>query len=357
MRGHDLRVQHLEVVYVSRLGSGNQRDVSETRWYHYALGHPAIHSIGFLATSALGWATLLGCIIAAVLFRLYIALAFLLLVPLTGALIFVIYGGRPRRLLVSKPSEFNRIVVVTEHMNSNEWKVFYGESTIVNSLLNRPLEPTQPGEASPAQLRALQSILRFLIFCQWAAAIGAATTKDWNSFFISFWVILCNVTHGFFIPPTGRTGEWAARCAKVRLQCYKTKLSSRRALLNTLAALNPDTFAETPDKGTDRTRLYAQGMTWMDPILKPSASRTAWEAATMDALNEVDSWGENDEEAAMKCRSSEPSPFGAQWNDRYQGRDTYWKPYISEGIYVTSKVRLAGSLPRRKVLRDEKASC
>lgn len=354
---NDLRVQHLEVVFVSRVGAGDNRDAFEARWYHYALGHPAIHSIGFIATSALGWVALLGCIIAAILFRLYIALAFLLLMPLTGILIFGIYGGRPRRLLVSRPSEYNRMVVVTEHMNSTEWTVFYGESTIVNSLLNRPLEPTQPDEASPARLRALQSILRLFILGQWAAAIGAATTKNWNSFFISFWVIFCNATHGFFIPPTGRTGDWAVRCAKVQLQRYKTKLSSRRALLNALVALNPDTFAETPGGGTDRTKLYAQGMTWMDPILKPSANRTAWEAATMDALNEVDAWGGDDEEVAAKCRNSEPSPFGAQWSDRYQGRDTYWKPFISEGIYVTSKVRFVGSLPRRKVPRDEKASC
>ncbi|KAK4224279.1 hypothetical protein QBC38DRAFT_24757 [Podospora fimiseda] len=344
MGGSDLRVQNLQVVFVSR-AQPKGRDMSKARWYHQTLGHPSMHSPSFLATAAIGWIALIGCTIGTLLLSLHIAATFLLLMPVTGIFVHLIHGGRPRRLLVNSMSDYDRMVVVSEHSNSADWTVFYGESTLVNSFLNRPLEPTKRvQEASSFQLKVLMFILRLLILAQWAAAIAAAATKDWNSFFICFWVVFCNTTHGFIIPPKGRTGDWVGRCAKMQLHCYKTRVSSRRALLSTLVALNPDTFAEKVGfKGEERATMFAEGMKWVDPILKPSGSRTMWEDGMREALNEV---AAGDPEDVPLGSLQKDRAFSAHWNEKY-GRE-FWKSFVSEGIYMATQIKLADDFQTRK---------
>ncbi|KAH6640306.1 hypothetical protein F5144DRAFT_559938 [Chaetomium tenue] len=129
---------------------------------------------------------------------------------------------------------------------------------------------------------------------------------------------------------------------------YTTTLSSRRALLSTLVALNPDTFAERDSK-EDRTGLSREGMAWADPILKPSGSRTAWEGAMREALNEVQAREPTAIVAEESFRAARPGPFSAQWNEKYKGGDCYWSPFMSEGIYMASKIKVEASLSGRRV--------
>lgn len=83
---------------------------------------------------------MLGTVIMSGILQCYLSLMFLIVVPATGIVIFFLYGSTPR-LLDESGSGYNRLVVVAEHMNAADWTVFYGENTIINSFLNRPLEP------------------------------------------------------------------------------------------------------------------------------------------------------------------------------------------------------------------------
>jgi hypothetical protein len=59
-------------------------------------------------------------------------------------------------------------------------------------------------------------------------------------------------------------------------------------LLNTIIALNPDTFSRSESKEQeDRTKLYEEAMRWSNPVLAPGNSRTKKEEATQTAMNET----------------------------------------------------------------------
>lgn len=346
MAGAALREQNLEIIHVCRtIPHGPRKTIA-------GLVYESIHSTRFWAVSTVGWMAFLACLAATVVLRLYFALAFLALMPATGLVVHAMYGGRPRRLLVDDASAYNRLVVVAEHMNAADWIVVYGESTLVNSLLNRPLEASGPKPASSAIAGVLRVALRSLILGQWAMAIAAAATKNWNSFFICFWVVFSISTHAYLIPPTSLAKDWLRSCAKVKLRRYQTQVSSRRALLNTLVALNPDTFPETSAPqglhGEDRTGFSKEGMRWIDPILKPTHSRTAWEGATREALEELSGLTPADLTSEL-YRSSEVNFLSAGWNSKYRGKECYWKKFITEGIYVAASIRRHDELFRRKV--------
>lgn len=341
------KMQNLDLIFISRAEGGLAKRRS--------LLLSAL-SVRFVATSVLGWVLLCACIVATAIFRLYVATAFLLLMPVTGAVVHVIYGDYPRLLYGDSRSSFKRMCIATEHAHSVNWTVFHGESTLVNSLLNRPLSPAGRGRATLTglSLRLAQLVLRGVILGQWALAIGAAATKGWDSFFICFWIFFCNAAHAYLIPPAVLVGDWARRCAGIELRRYRTKLSSPRAALNTLVTLNPDTFIITGEttngKGRELCRL---GLSWVDTFLKPSHSRTIWENATRDALNEV-AGRDPAELASGEFRRADPSPLSVQWNNDYSGRDCYWKPSIVEGIYMAAKIRQAAHLSGHS--RDE-SSC
>jgi hypothetical protein len=167
-----------------------------------------------------------------VILETYISLAFLILMPMTGTVVMLLYGINPRRLLINSASQFNRLVLVTQHENAMDWTIFYGESTIVNCLLNWPLEPVGPKKRATHTV-ALRMILRVFIVGQWALALAAAATQDWNAYFICFWISLCIFVHAYIIPPPGEAKEWMNSCAGIRMERYRTVLSSRRALLMT----------------------------------------------------------------------------------------------------------------------------
>jgi hypothetical protein len=140
-----------------------------------------------LCNIIIGWIILLGIITTRGILQCYLALVFLVVVPLTSSIAFSIYGSRPRALLVSDSSPYNRLILVAGYMYITDWMAFYGESTIVNSLLNRPLEPKGPKMSSSVST-LLRIVLRILVLGQWALALREAATKNWNSYRISFWV-------------------------------------------------------------------------------------------------------------------------------------------------------------------------
>jgi hypothetical protein len=309
-------------------------------------------SYGYLLVSAMGWIMLLGTIVMSGIFQCYLSLAFLVVIPVTGTVIFCLYGSTPRRLLVEDASEYNRLIVVAEHMNSMDWTVFYGESTIINSLLNRPLEPIGP-QVSRFVSISLRVVLRILILGQWGLVLGAAALKDWNAYFITFWITFCIFLHAYLIPPLMSTSDWMKFRANIKLDRYQTRLSSRRALINTILALNPDTFSWSNDmKLEDRTKLDKGAMRWVDPILAPSSSRTKWEDATRTAMDEALKTYSTEILASPAWQGGKGDVLGSDWNTAYplEGGN-YWKPFILEGIHMAAKIKEEAELSGRKVAK------
>lgn len=348
MKGDDLRLQKLEVIHVSRTQTRNPHQVSSSWLHHVFLDPWWMYSPRYLATATLGWATLLAMITMSAILKTYLSLAFFILMPLTGSVVFALYGANPRSLLVDKASRFNRLVLVTEHVNSTDWIAFYGESTIVNSLLNRPLSP-KGLMGLPTHTTFLRMILRVFILGQWALILGAAATKEWDAYFITFWIALCICLHAYVIPAQRQAKDWMKSCAGIEIERYQIQLSSRRALLNTVMALNPDTFALPPKaEQEDRTKLCEGAIKWIDPILERGPSRTKWEEATLEAMNErSQQFPPEDWEMVEKHKSSLPSE---KWKQDYQ--QYYWSPFIHEGIYIAEKIRQEAKLTKRMV-KDE----
>ncbi|GIC87633.1 uncharacterized protein Aud_004019 [Aspergillus udagawae] len=351
MSGTDLRIQNLEFVHVVRLENKKSHRETNTWLSRIFNSHGASTSLRYLVVSAFGWAIVLGMIVMSAILRCYLSLAFSAVALGTGLVTFILYGCQPRRLLVQDRSDYNRLVLVTEHMNSTKWIVFYGESTIVNSLLNRPLEPDGP-KPSLFLARCLFMALRFLILAQWAIAIGAAASKGWDAYFTTFWITFCIFSHAYLIPPRSIMKGWMHFNAGFQIKRFSTMLSSRRALLNVIIALNPDTFSWLSKEGREeRTKFDRGAMKWVDPILAPSPSRSEWEEATRQAINEATERYPNDETLVMQmCQDKEGKSLSSAWNSSYPAeRKYYWKPFILEGIYMAAKLRLEAKAPGRKL--------
>lgn len=77
------------------------------------------------------------------------------------------------------------------------------------------------------------------MLCQWAFAIGATTLKGLDSYFITFWIMFCVFSHAYLFPPESTLKNWMQTDAGVAMNRYQIQLGSRRALLNTILALNP----------------------------------------------------------------------------------------------------------------------
>lgn len=343
------RVNNLEVVYISRDDSHpssprHARAIRRLNPFHQA-------SWLYLLTTAAGWMLLVGMIVMSAILQTWLSLAFLALIPTTGAAIFYLHGGPPRRLLVQDRSDFVRLLVVSEHYNTADWRVIYGESTVVNSLLNRPLKK-EGVQLPPLTTAALRLVLRACIVGQWALAIGAAATKDWDAYFITAWIGFSIFSHAYLVPPASGARDWFRFQAGLRMRRFSTPLSSRRALINTIAALNPDTFAVDRSTGVrDASRFYAEGMRWIDPILAPSDNRTLWEEATRKAMAEAPEHLAGDDAAFKRFRGLPFDCLSPAWNDEFKDRGRcYWAKMIPEGIYMAAKLKRVGGLPDRQVL-------
>ncbi|OTA68493.1 hypothetical protein K449DRAFT_429349 [Hypoxylon sp. EC38] len=338
--GHDRRVQNLEIVHVYRRKS-HKRHRSSSYW----LRRIFLQSPWMNFANYFGWTILFAMIVMSIILQTYLSLAFLILMPVTGSVVFALYGTNPRRLLVDVPGNFNRLILVAEHENTMDWIVFYGENTIINSLLNRPLKPQGPTRQT-SQAVVLRMVLRVLILGQWALAIGAAAVKDWNAYFITFWIAFCIFMNAYVVPPQRGAKEWMKSHAGIQMERYRTRLSSRRTLLNTIIALNPDTFSLSPaTKQEDRTKFHDDAMKWIDPILIPGPNRARWLEATLKAMNDVARQSPSDNEEKEKNCSG--NFISKEWNEEYK-RD-YWAPFILEGICMAARIKEEANLPGRMV--------
>ncbi|KAK7965767.1 uncharacterized protein PG986_000044 [Apiospora aurea] len=242
-----------------------------------------------------------------------------------------------------------------------DWKVFYGESTLVNSVLNLPLRGNPPRHK---ELPGLRTFLRCLIFSQWAITVASAAKKDWNALGISFWVLFCILARTFAFSAKESTRSWLQHSSGIRLERFETDLSSRRALLNTVMALNPDTFAIDSTTGKEEhSALYSGALLWIDPILKPGPDRTKWEEATRmslaeDLLKRHASGGTNSMVSEVACHSrgvssttvvdglgNGPSSGADSWKTLYG--DQYWARFITEGTEMASTIRRHANLSER----------
>jgi hypothetical protein len=342
-----LRLQNLEIVHVLRLSPDQSKGhVVDSFWAWIRR-----YSGRYMVTSILGWICLFGLIILGVVSNCYLAVAFLIIVPLSGSIVSLMYGNRPRKLLVTSTSDYNRLVVVAENMNTSDWTVFYGESTIVNSLLNRPLEPNR-SKGSTSVLGRLA--LRILIFGQWAIAIGASATADWNAFYISFWIMVGIFAHAYLIPPRIEVGQWMKSSGGIRMERFRTQLSSRRALLNTIMALNPDTFGiNKTTKEEDHSVLFPGALKWIDSVLEAGPARTRWQEATRAAMAECPTGYTEEQLKSPQYWDIEGSFLSEQWRETYNQEGDYWKPFVCEGIVMASKIVSLAKLSGRFVNNEK----
>ncbi|KAL6231300.1 hypothetical protein BDW75DRAFT_47986 [Aspergillus navahoensis] len=348
-----MRIQNLEIVHVIRLPRKEKHppdNPPHIPWVSFGEG-PTM-SLRYCIVSITGWALLTGMTLMSGILQCYVALAFLVAIPATGLVISALFGSRPRKLLVEDRSPYNRLVLVAKHMNHADWILFYGESSIVNSLLNRPLEPTG-GAVPPLAVWLLRVLLRILILGQWGLVIAVAAMQEWDAFFVTFWLVFCILSHAYLLPPSIGAKDWMRYNAGIRIERFGTQLSSRRALLNTVIALNPDSFALVPStQDVDWSKFNRDGIRWVDPILAEGNSRSQWEEATRRAMKEAAERYENEQLASSMWHDKQGEMLSADWNSDYSESKNYWKPFILEGIHMAAKIRQETALPGRTVPKE-----
>jgi hypothetical protein len=282
------------------------------------------------STVGVGWALWVFLVVASTALQSYLSLAFLVAILLSGLSNIAIHGNKPRRQAtrdtgghVSDMGGHNRIVLTAEHVNATHWRAYYGVSTVVNPLLNWPL---LPGEFKDKRRHVLlRHLLRASIYMQWTTAVGAAAQQGLAAYLIALWIFFCIIciNHTFCSDLAAR--DWLEGSAEVRLQRYTACLSSRRALLNTVMCLNPDTQpAQSASAPNQPGQTTLEGIGWMDPILKTGAARDLWLHAS--------------------CRAMYPGSVAgnspAQLEQEFA--DQYWWPFIQEGIQVADNIRRCG---------------
>ena len=251
----------------------------------------ALNIFGWLA-----WATLTAL---SLMSSLWVAAAYLLLIPSTGLIIFNTHGSRPRQLLNgNERGKYDRLVVATASLNSPKWFAFYGESIATNSLLSRPLLRHRC-TYWPNFFRIL---LQLFILAQWGLVLASCVLTDWNAFFISVWIAFCAIASSYIYPPGTAARDWLRCKCNIDVKRIRADFSSRRAMLSVLVYINPDTV---------------EGRTaWIDPILsKSSTDRQEWEAALLQYIEHRE--------------QTETIPF-----------EKYWWKWIVEGVKVGEKIKM-----------------
>lgn len=118
-------------------------------------------------------------------------------------------------------------------------------------------------------------------------AIAAAALQGWDPYIIAFWIALSILSRTFVFSEERTVLEWVQQYADVNLSRYRITLSSRRTLLSTIVALNPDTFPLVEkSEVTDYSSLWGGALKWIDPIWKDSNDRQHWLEALRLALKE-----------------------------------------------------------------------
>lgn len=228
----------------------------------------------WLIALALGWGLWLGMCIFSMLTtpRLGLAFAYLLMVALTGCWVRTMYGSRARRLIKTEQTKWRRGTIVTDHFNDTNWCLFFGNSNLVDSLLNKPLlrkTQNQPRWMKPSTYTTLMKLIfRLLVAGQWGLIVAASAIQDWDAIIISVFITLCICTSAFIFRTEDSVELWLkTNC--VGLEKMTVTFSGRRAMLTALYAISPD----------DTFR-------WVDPILATSEDRTRWEKATSKFVRE-----------------------------------------------------------------------
>jgi hypothetical protein len=247
----------------------------------------------YLTVSSIGWLCWTVLVVLGFLGGLYIAGAYLLLMPLTGLIINHTHGNKPMESMVRIQTKHPRLIVATGSLNAIKWFAFYGHQTILNGLLNLPFK-----------MRVVRGrnyfrwLLRLVIVAQWALVLASCARQGWDAFIVTMWVTFCICMSAYGYPPDVAARRWLRRDCGVEVTTIETELSERRAMLNALAAVNPDT-----EKG---------GTDWMNPILQPSPQQ-------LEALLKSLKDGDNYDDSAVKGE--------------------YWLKYVVEGVEIGKKIK------------------
>ena len=326
------RPQELEIVLVSRSDSSNDAKMESTRaqdsthtrkclpLLRFVGCIPRVHGSSILHNIAilLGWMLWIGLVICTALLQLWLALSFLIIVVSSGICVLYIHGAGPRRLGSKPSSPYNRVVITSSSTNSSSWRLFYGESSSVNALVNWPLLPQAHYETDTLVF----ACLRILIFGQWALAIATAAKQSLDAYVVAFWILFCVLAINFVFCTDYAVSEWMGRGAGIQLERYSVAVSSRRAMLNVIIALNPDTFSETIEwEKVDSTQYNQNGLSWLDPILAKSEDRTQWLEATRRFIS------------ASKSSGSTIGDLQIEY------RQYYWWKFVEEGTDLAIQLR------------------
>lgn len=261
------RQQHLEIIRVSLCKTPAQYDSQVTPPQEKALplGTSQIGNGGgrWLFIAVAGWILWTGVLLASALYGLYIAMAYLIVLSLTGLTIRYSHGHTTRMILDARSRPDARMVLVCESLNGNEWTAFIGEGNLVTSILNKPLYKVHP---TPYP-KAVRIITRTLVVIQWTLTAVACAFQDWNAIMISVWIAVCAVTSTYMYSESSAVEDWL-RTNGIHLEKARVSCSTRRTMISTLVAINPD----------------RECTSFIDPILPRSESRTEWEDALLEYL-------------------------------------------------------------------------
>lgn len=314
------RKQKLNVIQILRQGRLNvPRTRQEGRsfrktikglWEAYAVKYWIVSAVGWLC-----WTTMTVLCLAA---SLHLAIAYLLLMPLTGMLAHIALGGAPRQLLNSENTPYQRLVVAAENLNGVDWLAFYGQSITVNSLLNRPLY--RNGNRKCLVVR--RHLLRIAILSQWVTALGSTCLQDWNALVISFWIAFCACISTYAYTPEESAQDWLRLNCGIVIQKISAEFSSRRSMLSCLVYLNPD-------------KNQVSSSEWINPILAPCRDRTDWET-------NLQLYMETGNPFAIFCFEDSTltvMDVGDGSDEVKAGR--YWWTYIVEGVDMGKRIEKA----------------
>ncbi|KAK1981455.1 hypothetical protein LZ30DRAFT_657369 [Colletotrichum cereale] len=251
----------------------------------------------YLTVATVGWLFWLALVTIGLGGGLYIAGAYLLLMPLTGFVVGLVHGTKARAPLTRATKPYPRLIIAPGSENPHFWFAFLGLSTVLNGLLNISLTRTQ---RLPYRKLCIYP-LRLLILSQWALALGSSATEGWDAYFIATWTTFCIVMSAYGYPADLAARDWLERDCNIRLRTIRTKLSGRWPMLIALGVVNPD-------KQKGKT-------SWMDPFVKPDKVRQdIWEAA-------IDHYYDENEEQIYTLH-----------------KDKWWTRLVVEGVMIGKEV-------------------
>ena len=266
-----IRPQRLRIIQVSRAESKKGNPV----WYK--------------ATVLVSGFVFLAALVTTILTELYKATLYLIVVLATGIVIRSSYGHCARLITKQEGPSYERLVVVADNFNEDDWTAFIGPNVLLNPLLNRPLQQIDPPKRR--RLRRIQRLVYVLVAFQWILTIVVSGYQDWNAFVVFAWIALCALTSSFLYSEHFSTKSWLDS-NELHLERVDVKLSSQRLMLSLLVALNPDTF-----------KPNFSGLKWIDHLLAPSDDdRKKWQTALLGCL-EVNGWNEKIEACNEKMKA------------------------------------------------------